>query len=223
VTAQIWWLIQKDVVSEWRSRRAWPAMILLGIVVAVVFSLQIDLPFEHKRQMTASLLWIATFLAGALGLDRSFALEREDGCWQALLLYPVSPSSVYLAKLVVNVIWLAALQCTLIPLFALLTDAPLMARPWAMALVALLGNLGIASASTLLGALAARIQKGASLTALLALPIVIPVVLAAAEATRMQVEGRIDAAWWDWNGLLAGFAVIFIVAGLVLMDFLVEE
>jgi heme exporter protein B len=223
VAAQIWWIIHKDLVSEWRSRRAWPAMILLGIVVAVVFSVQIDLPSAYKGQIAASLLWITIFLAATLSLDRSFALECEDGCWQALLRYPVSPSSVYLAKLAVNVVWLAVLQCALIPLFAVLTDVPLLGRPWAMALVALLGNVGIASAGTLLGALAARVQKGANLTALLALPMVIPVVLAAAEATRIQAEGRIDAAWWDWNGLLASFAAIFIVAGVVLMDFVAEE
>ena len=58
---------------------------------------------------------------------------------------------------------------------------------------------------------------------LLALPMAIPVVLAAAEATRLQAEGRIDGAWWDWNGLLASFAAIFIVAGMVLMDFVAEE
>jgi heme exporter protein B len=223
VATQIWWMIQKDLTSEWRSRRAWPAMILLGIVVAVVFSLQMDLPSESKRQIAASLLWIAIFLAATLSLDRTLGLEREDGCWQALLLYPVAPSAVYCAKLVVNVAWLAVLQCTLIPLFAVLTDVPLLSRPWAMGLVALLGNLGIASAGTLLSALTTRIHKGANLTALLTLPMAIPVVLAAAEATRMQAEGRIDGAWWDWIGLLAAFAAIFITAGVVLIDYVTED
>lgn len=223
MTAQIWWMIHKDLLSEWRSRRAWPAMILLGIVVAVVFSVQMDLPAEYKRQMAASLLWVAIFLAASIGLDRSFALEGENGCWQALLLYPVSPSAVYLAKLVVNVVWLAALQCVLIPLFVVLTDVPLLCRPWAMILVALLGNLGIAAAGTLLSALAARVHKGTNLTVLLALPMAIPVVLAAAEATRLVIEGRLDQVWWDWNGLLAAFAAIFVVAGAVLMDFVAEE
>lgn len=223
MAAHIWWMIHKDLVLEWRSRRAWPAMVLLGVVVAVVFSLQIDLPLEYRRQVAASLLWVAVFLAAALSLDRSFALEREDGCWQALLLYPISPSSVYLAKLVVNIVWLAALQCVLIPLFAVLTDVPLLTHPWAMTLVAMLGNIGIASAGTLLSALATRTHKGANLTVLLALPMAIPVVLAAAEATRLQAEGQFDGAWWDWNGLLAAFAAIFIVAGTVLMDFVTEE
>jgi heme exporter protein B len=223
VAEHIWWLIHKDLISEWRSQRAWPAMILLGIVVAVVFSLQIDLPFEYKRQVAASLLWIAIFLAATLSLERSFALEHEDGCWQTLLFYPISPSSVYLAKLLVNIVWLVALQCVLIPLFTVLTDVPLLSHPWAMALVALLGNLGIASAGTLLGALATRTRKGANLTVLLTLPMAIPVVIAASEATRLSAEGQIDRSWWDWNGLLAVFAATFIVAGIVLMDFVTEE
>ncbi len=223
MTAQIWRIIQKDLVSEWRSRRACPAMILLGIVVAVVLSLQMDLPAEHKRQMAASLLWVAVVFAAAIGLDRSFALESEDGCWRALLLYPVSASAVYLAKLTVNIVWLAALECVLIPLFVVLADVPLLAHPWAMVLVALLGNAGIASAGTLLSALAMRVHKGANLTVLLTLPMTIPVVLAAAQATRLLVENRLDGSWWDWNGLLAVFAAIFVVTGMVLIGYVAEE
>jgi heme exporter protein B len=216
-------MIHKDLVSEWRSKRAWPAMILLGIVVAVVFAMQMDLPAEYKRPVAAGLLWAAIFLAGAIGLDRSFALERENGCWQALLLYPVSPSSIYLAKLAVNIVWLAALQCVLVPLFVVLADVPLLDRPWAMLFTALLGNIGIASAGTLLSALAARVGRGANLTVLLAMPMAMPVVLAASAATRLMTEGQLDQVWWDWNGLLAAFAAVFVTAGTVLMDFVVEE
>ena len=62
-----------------------------------------------------------------------------------------------------------------------------------------------------------------NLTVLLALPAAIPVVLAAAEATRLLAHGQFDGAWWDWNALLAAFAAIFIVAGTILMDFVAEE
>ena len=123
----------------------------------------------------------------------------------------------------VNIVWLAALQCVLIPLFVLLTDVPLFSRPWAMALVALLGQLWHCLGGHVARRLAARIHKGGNLTLLLALPMVIPVVLAAAEATRLLAEGQIDRSWWDWNGLLAVFAATFIVAGTVLMDFVAEE
>ncbi len=223
MTAQIWWLIHKDLVAEWRSRRAWPAMVLLGIIVAVVFSMQIDLPPEYRRPVASSLLWVAIFLAASLSLDRSFAVEREEGCWQSLMLYPVSPATVYWAKLAVNVVGLAALECVLIPLFVVLVDVPLLNRPGGMVLVALLGNIGIASAGTLLSALATRAQKTANLTVLLVLPMAIPIVLAAAEATRLVAEDQLGSAWWDWNALLAGFDAIFVVAGVMLIDFATEE
>ena len=58
---------------------------------------------------------------------------------------------------------------------------------------------------------------------MLALPTAIPVVIAATQATRLLAEGTLDCSWWDWNSLLAAFAAIFIVAGVVLMDFVAEE
>ncbi len=223
MTAKLWWMIHKDLVSECRARRVWPAMLLLGVVVALVFAVQMDLSPQQKRQMVGGLLWLAIFFAGMLALDRSFAAEREDGCWEGLLLYPVSPAAVYLAKLGVNVVALGALQCVLIPLFVVLCDVPLMRHPWAMVLVAVLGNLGIASIGTLLSALATGIRHSGNLLAVLVLPLVIPVVLAAAEATRLIAENHLAAEWWRWVQLLAAFAVVFITAGIVLFDFVIED
>ncbi len=223
MAAKLWWMISKDLVSEWRARRAWPAMLLLGMVVALVFSLQMDLPADQKPRIVGSLLWLAIFFAGMLALDRSFAAEREDGCWEGLLLYPVSPAMVYLAKLAVNIVALAAVQCVLVPLFVALADVPLLARPWPLVAVAVLGNVGIAAVGTLVSALAAGIRHSANLSVLLVLPLVIPVVLAAAEATRLIAQDDLGAEWWRWMQLLAAFAVVFTTAGTVLFEFVAEE
>ena len=58
---------------------------------------------------------------------------------------------------------------------------------------------------------------------LLLLPMVIPVVLAAAEATTLAVENDLGGAWWRWIQLLAAFAVIFLTVGIVLFDHAIEE
>ena len=71
--------------------------------------------------------------------------------------------------------------------------------------------------------MAARVHKSTNLTMLLTLPMAIPVILAAAESTRLLAEGRIDGAWWDWNSLMVAFAAIFIAAGMVLIDVMAEE
>ena len=52
---------------------------------------------------------MAIFLAAAMGLDRSFALESRGRLLARPVLYPVSASAIYLAKLAVNMVWLAAL------------------------------------------------------------------------------------------------------------------
>jgi heme exporter protein B len=223
VAAKLWWIIHKDLVSECRARRVWPAMLLLGSVVALVFTVQMDLLPTERRRTVGGLLWLAIFFAGMLAVDRSFASEREDGCWEGLLLCPVSPTAVYLAKLVVNVVALAVLQCVLIPLFIVLSDVPLLARPGAMLLTALLGNLGIAAVGTLLSALTTAARPGGNLLVLLVLPLVIPVVLAAAEATRLMAEGDLGAPWWRWIQLLGACALIFVTAGVVLFDFVIED
>ena len=164
-----------------------------------------DLSPEQKQRTVGGLLWLAIFFAGMLAVDRSFAAEREEGCWEGLLLYPVSPAAIYLAKLAVNVVALAAVQCVLIPLFVVLTDVPLLARPWPMLLVALLGNLGIAA----LGTLVERAGRGGA-------PQRQPVRAPGAAAGRSpscwprrrrpgsSLEGELGTAWWRWVQLLAG-------------------
>ncbi len=223
VPAKLWWMIHKDLICECRARRVWPAMLLMGIVVAMVFGIQMDLLPNQKHQIVGGLLWLATFFAGAVAMDRSFAAERDDGCWDGLALYPVGPTAIFLAKLSANVIALAALQAILIPLFAVLSGAELAVHPWAMLLVAILGNVGIAAAGTLLSALSAGIRYGAGLLVLLLLPLATPVVIAAAEATRLVCEGSLDASYSRWVQLLGAFAVVFTVAGMVLFEYVVED
>jgi len=220
---KLYYMVAKDLLSECRALRTWPAMLLLGVVVALMFAMQMDLPPERQRQIAGSLLWLTIFFAGTLALDRSFAAEREDGCWEGLFCYPVSPTAVYLAKLIVNVIALAALECVLIPLFAILTDVPLLAHPGPIIAVAVLGNIGLAAVGTLLSAVANAGRQSSYLLPLLVLPAVIPLVLGAAEATRLTVEHDFGAAWWRWVQLLGAFAVVFATAGIVLFEFAIEE
>ncbi len=221
--AHFWWIIQKDLVSEFRARRAWPAMLLLGVVVALVFSIQMDLLPDQKQRVVGGLLWLAVFFAGMTAVDRSFAAEREEGCWQGMKLFPLSPSVIYLAKLAVNVTALLALEALLIPLFFVLSDLPLQKHAGAMLLIAILASPGMAAVGTLVSALAAGSGKSGSLLVLVVLPLVIPVVLAAAECTRLAVQGQIDEPWWRWIQLLGAFAVIFTTAGTLLFEFAIED
>jgi len=219
----LWWLIQKDLTRELRAQNAWPGMLLLGLVLVFLLATQINLPLEQKTRTVGGLLWLSIFFAGTLALERSFANERDTGCWQALNLYPVDSSLLFLAKMVVNIVSLAVLEIVLIPAFIVLTDVPLLARPGPMLLIAALGNICFASIGTLLSALTAGLRFRGGMLALLLLPLVTPVVLAAAEATRIVLAGEVDPELWQWVRLLAVFAVVFTIAGALLFEFVMEE
>lgn len=222
MASRLWWLIHKDLVLEYRTRQAWPAMLLLGIIVAVVFNLQMELLPEQRPAAAGALLWLATLFAGLVAIERTCAAE-QDGCWEGLVLYPLPPSLIYLAKLTVNFIALLALLCVLVPLFVALADVPLLRHAWAMLLVAVLGSLGMAAVGTLVSAVTHGLRQRAAVLSLLMLPLLLPLVLAAAEATQLVAEGDLGNEWWRWVQFLGAFAIVFTTLGLVLFGFLLEE
>jgi heme exporter protein B len=220
---RLWWIIQKDLVGEYRARQAWPRMLVLGLVVAFLLSYQMTLPPELLQQVAASLCWVTICLAAVLTLGQAFASEREDGCWQALTFYPLAPETLYFAKLAVNGAILGGLQLVVVPFFALVSGAPWLSHLGPLLLVSLLGNLGICSIGTLLGAMSAGMSQHQGLLTLLLLPLLIPVMLAASEATRLLAVRPLAPEWWQWIQLLVVFVTIYATAGWLLFAFVIED
>jgi heme exporter protein CcmB len=219
----LWWLIHKDLVHEFRSQQAWPRALLLGLVLVLLVAAQVDLPVDQRAGAVSGLLWITIFVSATVSIERSFASELEDGCWQALQRYPVSPSVIFLAKTIVNAMTTLMLACVLIPLFVVLTDVPLLARFNLLAATVVLGSLGLAAVGTLVSAVIASVRDGGGLLVLLLLPLATPILLSAAEATRIALSTNADPLWSWWIQLLAAFAFVFTVIGVIVFEFAMEE
>jgi ABC-type transport system involved in cytochrome c biogenesis permease component len=58
---------------------------------------------------------------------------------------------------------------------------------------------------------------------LLLLPVVVPVILGAAEATRLLIAGHTDEQWWHWVQLLTVFAVFYTTLGTLVFEFVIED
>ena len=221
--ARTWvWLVHKDLLRELRAPRVWPAMLLLGVVLSLIIQMQIDLPLDQRRNLVGSLFWLAVFFAGTVALERSFSTEREEGCWQGLLLYPVGPGTIFLAKLMANFLALCALNAVLVPAFVVFSDVPLLARPWAFLAIVVVANLGFAAVGTLISALTSGLAQRGSLLVLLLLPLVSPVVIGAAQATRSLIAGD-TSEWSRWLQLLACFSALFVAIGTLVFEFIIED
>jgi heme exporter protein B len=219
----MWWLARKDLRREFRTRMTWPAMLLLGLLLVMTVELQTDLPADVKEQLAGGLLWLAVFFSGTIGLERSFADENDEGCWDALRMYPLSPTVIYTAKLLFNFTALMVVTAVLLPLFAALSDVPLLDRQGTMLLVSLLANLGLAAIGTLIGALVNGMGRRGNLIALVLLPLVLPVLLGAGEATRLVIADDLGQEFWRWLQLLAAFSLIFVTAAVLIFEFVMED
>jgi heme exporter protein B len=138
-------------------------------------------------------------------------------------MYAVSPSAIYMAKLLFNFALLMAVTAILILLFTVLADPPWFEHSLAMLLISLLGNLSFSAIGTLVAALVNRVRSRGSLLTLVLLPLVLPVLLAAGEATRLTIANDLHEEFWRWLQLLAAFAVIFITAAVLTFEFIMED
>jgi heme exporter protein B len=208
---------------ELRAANAWPRTFLLGLVLVLLVAAQIDLPMDQQRSTVAGLLWITIFISATVSIERSFVSEQEDGCWRVLRLYPISPSLMFLAKMAVNTITIVVLASVLIPLFVVLTDVPLLARPGLLAAIVIFASVGLAAVGSLISAATASMRNCRGLLVLLLLPLATPILLSAAEATRIALATSADRLWAWWIQLLLVFAVIFTVIGTLVIEFVMEE
>jgi heme exporter protein B len=219
----VWCILGKDLRREWRARMTWPAMLLLGLLLVLTVVLQADLSAEVIQHLAGGLLWLSIFFTGTIGLERSFEDENDDGCWDALRMYPVTPATIYTSKLMFNFSSLFVVTALLIPMFAVLAGAPLLDRPWMIVLLSLVADLGLAAIGTFMGALVNGVGRRGHLIALLLLPLVLPVLLGAGEATRLIMANDVGETFWRWVQLLAAFAVIFITLAVLIFEFVMED
>jgi heme exporter protein B len=206
-------IIWKDITLEARSRETIASLLVFGLIVLVVFNFALDVTPANVIDLAPGLLWVAIVLSAVTGLGRTFLIERENGCMNALLLAPIERSSIYLAKLIVNITLLVVFEAGLIPFFILIYSVPIGGNLMALCIVVLLGTLGLAAAGTLFATVAAGTRARELMLPLIVLPLQIPLLISAVQATSMVLAGHTVADLGDWGMILVAFDVLFITMG----------
>jgi heme exporter protein B len=217
-------LIRKDVALERRSFESVPAMLMFSISVFVLFHFGLDRS-SLAGDLAAGVLWVTLLLAAVLGMNRLFVAEREQGGFDGFLLAPVDRTALYVAKATVLFGFLVLVELIAVPAFAILLLEPGIgqALPELLA-VLLLADAGIAVVGTLVGALGVQTRARDLIIPLMALPLLVPVVIAAAEATAPLLEsGGAGDFGVRWLGVLALYDAVFGLLAYAVFDFLLEE
>lgn len=206
---------------ELRSKEAFSASFVFSVIVLVIFNFALDLSTEDALRLAPGFLWVAFAFGGILALNRSFALEKEDGCAQALTLAPVDRGAVYVGKLIANITFMLAMEIIILPLFIVLFNIEAIGSIALLLLVFLLGTFGFASVGTIFSAVAANTRMREVMLPVLLMPITVPVLIAAVMTTAYALGVRDDASFWF--KFLVAYDIIFFVVSFLLFEYVVEE
>ena len=223
VMRRTWAMTWKDVRVELRARERMNAMLFFAALVLFIFNFALGPDAERLREAAPGLLWLAFLFTGMLGLGRSFQAERENECFEELLLTPGDRESLYFGKLLGNVLFMVMAEALILPLFAILYNLDIWRWLPGLLLVAILGTVGFSTIGTLLAAMTAHLRAREVMLPLLLFPLTVPVILGSVHATDALLAGRGLSDALHWMKLLVGFDVVFLVVCPLLFAFVLEE
>jgi heme exporter protein B len=220
-------ILRKDVVMELRTFEMLTSMGLYTVLTLVIYQIalsQSGTGFD-VRLIAAGLLWLAFVFTSMLGLNRSLVHEKDQGCLEALLLSPVDRPVIFFAKAAGNLIFLMIVQALTIPLFFVmfLSTRPLGGAWWMIPIALFVGAVGQAGVGTLLATISVNTRGRDFILALLFVPVMFPLLLAAVGATSAAVLGNPGyvAEFWRDIALAAGYDAIMLLAAFGLYEFVI--
>lgn len=210
---QIVQMVRKELLTEWRQRSR-----VLGIFffsLAVLLMVGFATPSgKALQEIAGGTLWLALLLASTRSLDQSYAVENEHGAMDGLLLWPVDPVAIYYGKAIANTLILVVVAAATLPLLLAVFNAEIRGSVPLLMAILVLGCAALAAPGTFYGLVTSQARGSSVMLPLMLFPLVVPALLAAANATTKVFEGDPMSQAPGWMGILVVFnAVHWSLAG----------
>lgn len=195
-------LIKKDFLLEIRQKYALNAILLY--VVSTVFVVQLSFGNIINETTWIALFWIILLFAAFNAVSKSFVQEHTA---RRLYYFMIAgPVSVILSKIIYNSLLMVGLGFLSLALYVLFLGMPEF-NPVLFYPAFIFGCIGLASALTMVSAIASSAGSNAALMAVLGFPVVIPLLLLVINAFKLSLQ--LD---------IAAIRIITSLASLVLID-----
>ena len=225
-------ILAKDLLLELRTKDILVTTLVFGLLVIVVFSFALDPTPAMVATVAPGILWVSFTFGGVLGLNRSFSMESARGNLQGLMLAPVGRDAIYFGKFLGNFLFMLGVEVVIYPLFAVLFNLPLFV--YELIPMGVLATIAVAAVGTVFSAMAVNTRSREVMLPLLFFPVVVPVIIAATEATGILLR---EAAPREatapyllagpgvslWISLLVVFDAVFLVICPAAFSFIIED
>lgn len=220
---QISFLLKKDLRIELRKKESLVSMAFFGTLILVIMNIASGIGKSVDAESGAGILWVAVIFSSILGLGRVFAREKENGCIAALLISPISPGEIFIAKALVNFSLMLLSQLVLVPVFYILFGVNFSGGPLALLPILLLVNLGFSAIGTLVSAISAGTRRNEVLLPILLFPLILPLIALAVKTTAGALSDRPLSDLLGQLEPMIAFSLIYSTAGYLLFPFSIKE
>lgn len=217
----VWGIVRKDLRAELRSKELIGSMLLFALLSLLIFSFALELDRIARQEAVSGVLWVTVVFGSLLGLNRSMAVEREQGNLDAMLLAPVDRAAIFVGKLVGNFLFTLVVGLALLPLMTVLYNIN-MVEPWLLLLLAL-GTFGFSTVGTLLAAMTVQTRARETLLPIAMLPVALPLILAAVRGTTGIIDGAPLEDWVAWPQIVAVIDVVYFAMCFITFEYIIEE
>jgi len=216
-------ILWKDLLGELRSKELILSMCLFSFLVLIIFSFAFGTELKSFKNMFPGILWVAFIFSALLGLSRSFGVERDRGTLLGLLLCPVSPWEIFLAKMIGTLIFTVIMEIFTILVFTILYNQNLLPFLLPLGLVVLLGTLGFSAIGTIFSAMSSTSKARDVILSILVFPISVPVIIASVKATGLILDGGSIQTVYAWLKILVAFDLVFLLLAFLTFGYIMEE
>ncbi len=211
----------KDILTEIRTREIIVSVLVFALLALVIFSFAFGSGEESTKLVAPAILWVTFAFAGVLSLNRSFILEKEEGCIEGLMVCPVSREAIYIGKMLGSLLFMLIIEAIALLAFAVFFNLLILSLK--LVVIIVLATFGFVSVGTLFAALSVNTRAREMVLPILFLPMVVPVIISAVKASGLALSGKDWSALSSWLQIISAFDVIFFVVSFLIFTYVIEE
>jgi heme exporter protein B len=203
-------LIRRDLALSVRIGGGASFALLFFLMIVTVTPFAIGPDLNLLSRIAPAILWLGAVLATLIGLDRLFQADTEDGTLDLLAAARLPMEGVVLAKCAAHWLTTGLPLAVAAPLFGLMLALPGEGMG-AVALTLLIGTPALTFIGAVGAALTAGLRRGGLLTAIIALPLMIPTLIFGVSAANAALGGTIP--FFTPLAILGALSLIAAVVG----------
>jgi heme exporter protein B len=216
------YLLQKEILIEWRSKYAFNGVLLY--VVSTVFvcyiAFQLSPGFKESKGYPIVwnvLFWIIMLFAAVNAIAKSFLTENKG---RLLYYYSITDArAIILSKTIYNGLLMLILSILTLIIYLLFFNNTI-GNPLYYFIAVLLGSISFSTVFTMVSAIASKAGSNSGLMAILSFPVIIPVILVLIKLSKNAMDGIDNSFSFDHIILLIAINIIVLATSLLLFPYL---